>query len=60
MLDRGDGIVLKALQDPPRGTRELKLYETVFDPSCSDITLLKLRDFLPPFHGTEIHDEGKK
>lgn len=57
MLDRGNGIVLKALQNPPRGTRELKLYQTTFAPSCKDKELFELRHFLPLYYGTEVIDE---
>ena len=59
MLDRGNGIVLKAIQTPPRGTRELTLYQTIFAPSCKDKHLLELRNFLPMYYGTETVDDGK-
>ncbi|XP_076453643.1 uncharacterized protein LOC143288864 isoform X2 [Babylonia areolata] len=56
MLDRGNGMVLKALQTPPRGTRELWLYRTTFAPACQDRDLLDLRHFLPLYYGTEEVD----
>ena len=59
MLDRGNGIVLKAVQNPPRGTREKKLYQTVFAPGCKDKDLLELRSFMPLYYGTETVDDGK-
>ena len=58
MLDRGNGMVLKALQNPPRGTRELDLYQTTFAPACCDKHLLELRNFLPLYYGTEVLDDG--
>ncbi|KAL8604239.1 hypothetical protein ACOMHN_014807 [Nucella lapillus] len=57
MLDRGNGIVLKALQPPPRGTRELKLYQTTFAPACQNTDLMELRHFLPVYYGTEVLDD---
>lgn len=59
MLDRGNGIVLKAMQEPPRGTREIELYQVVFSPVCTDKDLLELRNFIPWFYGTEERDEGE-
>lgn len=59
MLDCGNGTVLKALQGPPRGTRELTLYQEVFGPKCKDKDLLELRNFLPKYYGTETRDGGK-
>lgn len=56
MLDCGNGTVLKALQGPPRGTRELTLYQEVFGPKCKDKDLLELRNFLPKYYGTETRD----
>jgi 1D-myo-inositol-tetrakisphosphate 5-kinase/inositol-polyphosphate multikinase len=60
MLDRGNGMVLKALQTPPRGTRELGLYQAVFDPACADTDVIQLRNFLPIYYGTELVDDGIK
>ncbi|CAL1528651.1 unnamed protein product [Lymnaea stagnalis] len=52
MVDLGNGLVLKSLQNPPRGARELGFYQKVFDPECTDSDLIELREFLPAFYGT--------
>ncbi|XP_059173080.1 inositol polyphosphate multikinase-like [Physella acuta] len=56
MVDLGNGFVLKALQNPPRGLRELNFYQKVFDPDCTDPDLLELQKFLPSFDG--VHEEN--
>ncbi|BFZ03320.1 hypothetical protein BsWGS_06358 [Bradybaena similaris] len=53
MVDFGNGMVLKSLQNPPRGIRELGFYRRAFDHNCDDAELLELRPFLPQFYGTE-------
>ncbi|XP_042565454.1 inositol polyphosphate multikinase-like isoform X2 [Clupea harengus] len=47
-----DGTVLKQLQPPPRGPREMDFYTQVFGEGCSDPLLLALRPHLPTFYGT--------
>ncbi|KAL3877362.1 hypothetical protein ACJMK2_035084 [Sinanodonta woodiana] len=60
LLQHEDGTILKALQKPPRGTREVDFYKQVFDTTCTDKTILQLRSFLPRFFGVchleEYHD----
>lgn len=56
MLDRGDGTVLKAVQNPPRGPREVNFYKDVFAKDCMDLVMLELRHFLPCFYGMEHRD----
>ncbi|GCB74704.1 hypothetical protein scyTo_0003795 [Scyliorhinus torazame] len=52
MLQHPDGTVLKQLQPPPRGPRELNFYNMVFGSSCHEHVFLELRKFLPKFLGT--------
>ncbi|XP_041065028.1 inositol polyphosphate multikinase isoform X2 [Carcharodon carcharias] len=52
MLQHPDGTVLKQLQPPPRGPRELNFYNMVFGSSCHEHVFLDLRKFLPKFLGT--------
>ncbi|XP_072883415.1 inositol polyphosphate multikinase [Hemitrygon akajei] len=52
MLQHPDGTVLKQLQPPPRGPREMNFYNMVFGSSCHDQVFLELRKFLPQFLGT--------
>uniref|UniRef100_A0A2C9JRX7 Kinase n=1 Tax=Biomphalaria glabrata TaxID=6526 RepID=A0A2C9JRX7_BIOGL len=59
MVDIGNGFVLKSLQNPPRGVRELNFYQKVFDKECADADLIELRDFMPTFHGTVEKNGGK-
>lgn len=51
MLQHADGSVLKPIQPPPRGEREVAFYKKLFDSSCDDPVLLTLRPFLPKFLG---------
>ena len=51
MLQHADGSVLKPVQPPPRGQRELAFYKKLFEPSCDDPVLMTLRPFLPKFLG---------
>ncbi|KAL4240251.1 hypothetical protein ACF0H5_001045 [Mactra antiquata] len=52
-----EGYILKALQKPPRGTRELDFYKKVFDKDCSDKDTLQLRQFMPDYFGSFRFDE---
>ncbi|KAL2083326.1 hypothetical protein ACEWY4_021099 [Coilia grayii] len=54
ILQHPDGTVLKQLQPPPRGLRELQFYTQVFGEDCSDPQLLALRPHLPRFYGTWV------
>jgi len=50
-LETDDDCILKPLQAPPRGTRELNFYERVFNPSVTDPITLQLRPLLPDYLG---------
>ncbi|KAB0358491.1 hypothetical protein FD754_002647 [Muntiacus muntjak] len=54
ILQHPDGTVLKQLQLPPRGPRELEFYNMVsevFAADCTDDVLLELRKYLPKYYG---------
>ena len=48
--------ILKPLQRPPKGEREMKFYQTVFDERCTNPLLLALRPLIPRYHGILDHD----
>ncbi|XP_071987529.1 inositol polyphosphate multikinase [Engystomops pustulosus] len=52
ILQHPDGSVLKQLQPPPRGPRELDFYNTVFSSDCTDPKLQELQIYLPKYFGT--------
>ncbi|XP_075697303.1 inositol polyphosphate multikinase [Rhinoderma darwinii] len=52
ILQHPDGTVLKQLQPPPRGPRELDFYNMVFSNDCTDTKLRDLQIFLPKYFGT--------
>lgn len=52
ILQHPDGTVLKQLQPPPRGPREMHFYSTVYAEDCCDPCLLELRNHLPKYYGT--------
>ncbi|XP_062858717.1 inositol polyphosphate multikinase [Trichomycterus rosablanca] len=52
ILQHPDGTVLKQLQPPPRGPRELKFYSMVCAEDCRDPCLLDLQKHLPKYYGT--------
>ncbi|XP_044152052.1 inositol polyphosphate multikinase [Bufo gargarizans] len=52
ILQHPDGTVLKQLQPPPRGPRELDFYNMVFSNDCTDPKLRELQIFLPKYYGT--------
>ncbi|XP_028651243.1 inositol polyphosphate multikinase [Erpetoichthys calabaricus] len=52
ILQHPDGTVLKQLQPPPRGPRELQFYSMVHAKDCSDPVLLDLQLHLPKYYGT--------
>ncbi|XP_053548206.1 inositol polyphosphate multikinase [Bombina bombina] len=52
ILQHPDGTVLKQLQPPPRGPRELDFYNMVFANDCTDRNLLDLQKYLPKYFGT--------
>ncbi|XP_014665254.1 PREDICTED: inositol polyphosphate multikinase-like [Priapulus caudatus] len=51
MLQSQDGWVLKPVQSPPRGTRELDFYDQVFNKDNRDSVILRLRKLLPHYAG---------
>ncbi|MBN3302732.1 IPMK multikinase, partial [Amia calva] len=52
ILQHPDGTVLKQLQPPPRGPRELQFYSKVYSEECCDPFLLDLQHYLPKYFGT--------
>ncbi|KAM3860144.1 inositol polyphosphate multikinase [Diretmus argenteus] len=52
ILQHPDGTVLKQLQPPPRGPREMQFYSTVYAEDCYDQCLLELQTHLPKYYGT--------
>ncbi|KAK2815435.1 hypothetical protein Q5P01_025902 [Channa striata] len=52
ILQHPDGTVLKQLQPPPRGPRELQFYSMVYAEDCCDPSLLQLQNHLPKYYGT--------
>ncbi|XP_073690677.1 inositol polyphosphate multikinase-like [Garra rufa] len=52
VLQHPDGTILKQLQAPPRGPREMNFYTQVFAKDCTDKRLLELQQHLPKFFGT--------
>ncbi|XP_012731708.2 inositol polyphosphate multikinase isoform X1 [Fundulus heteroclitus] len=52
ILQHPDGTVLKQVQPPPRGPREMQFYSMVFAEDCSDPCLLDLQNHLPKYYGT--------
>lgn len=52
ILQHPDGTVLKQVQPPPRGPREMQFYNMVFAENCSDPCLLDLQNHLPRYYGT--------
>ncbi|KAL5018443.1 hypothetical protein ScPMuIL_004165 [Solemya velum] len=50
-------LIYKAVQNPPRGTRELEFYQQVFSPACTDVQLLQLKRFMPHFAGVYYYKE---
>ncbi|KAJ8264398.1 hypothetical protein GJAV_G00148730 [Gymnothorax javanicus] len=51
ILQHPDGTVLKQLQPPPRGPREMQFYSQVYADDCSDPVLLALQQYLPKYYG---------
>ncbi|XP_026865247.2 inositol polyphosphate multikinase [Electrophorus electricus] len=52
ILQHPDGTVLKQLQPPPRGPREMQFYTMVYAEDCQDPCLLQLQQHLPKYFGT--------
>ncbi|XP_029465637.1 inositol polyphosphate multikinase isoform X2 [Rhinatrema bivittatum] len=54
ILQHPDGTVLKQLQPPPRGPRELDFYSKVYAVDCGDSHLLELQKYLPKYFGVWV------
>ncbi|XP_052006583.1 inositol polyphosphate multikinase [Xyrauchen texanus] len=52
VLQHPDGTILKQLQPPPRGPREMLFYKQVYAKDCTDKRLMDLQQHLPKFYGT--------
>ncbi|XP_006630541.2 inositol polyphosphate multikinase [Lepisosteus oculatus] len=52
ILQHPDGTVLKQLQPPPRGLRELQFYNKVYAEECRDPFFSELQYYLPKYYGT--------
>ncbi|KAL2078368.1 hypothetical protein ACEWY4_026053 [Coilia grayii] len=52
ILQHPDGTVLKQLQPPPRGPREMQFYSMVYAEDSRDPCLLNLQRYLPKYYGT--------
>ncbi len=50
---RRDGWLLKPLQAPPKGEREVGFYKALNDDTCADATDRAFRRFVPKFFGVE-------
>ena len=48
-LQSDDGYILKPVQGPGKGQREVKFYQTVFDSNCDDEAFIQLRQFMPTY-----------
>lgn len=46
-----DGCILKPVQRPPKGEREVVFYETIFNKKEEREEILQLRRFLPHYYG---------
>ncbi|XP_050980478.1 inositol polyphosphate multikinase [Labeo rohita] len=52
ILQHPDGTVLKQLQPPPRGPREMQFYSMVYTEDHCDPCLVNLQAHLPKYYGT--------
>ncbi|XP_056325558.1 inositol polyphosphate multikinase [Danio aesculapii] len=52
ILQHPDGTVLKQLQPPPRGPREMQFYSMVYSEDRCDPCLVDLQAHLPKYYGT--------
>ncbi|XP_037547644.1 inositol polyphosphate multikinase [Nematolebias whitei] len=60
ILQHPDGTVLKQVQPPPRGPREVHFYNMVFAEDCSDPCLLDLQNHIPKYYGTWSSPDSPK
>eukprot|EP00058_Branchiostoma_floridae_P011280 XP_002596768.1 hypothetical protein BRAFLDRAFT_120494 [Branchiostoma floridae] len=60
MLQHDDGTVLKALQPPPLGQRELGFYQKIFEEeNTNSQDLLTLRQFMPKYLGKFVPEDDQ-
>lgn len=52
LLKCQDGTLLKRVQRPPKGPREVEFYQKVKNASTNNESLSKLRELMPKFYGT--------
>ncbi|XP_064173723.1 inositol polyphosphate multikinase-like [Anguilla rostrata] len=52
ILQHPDGTVLKQLQPPPRGCREMQFYSKVYGEQSTERCLQELKRYLPTYYGT--------
>ncbi|XP_019636006.1 PREDICTED: inositol polyphosphate multikinase-like [Branchiostoma belcheri] len=57
MLQHEDGTLLKPLQPPPRGQKELGFYQKIFDENTTNQDLLTLRLFMPKYLGKFVPED---
>jgi hypothetical protein len=60
MLASKDGIILKPVQEFPKGEQEIKFYESIFRSPNPSEDILTLRKFLPNYHGIVELPENKQ
>ncbi len=60
LLQTKDGFVLKAVQSPPRGMRELDFFKRIFNSKDFDLNKdeIDLRKIIPEFNDIVIHNDG--
>ena len=59
LLRSNDGLVLKPIQEPPKGEREKNFYNRVFNDFDLNKDELKLKNFLPIFYGIATLNDSK-
>lgn len=50
-LENNKGNILKPVQGPEKGQREVEFYEKMFAPNCNEPVLLSLKSFVPRYDG---------
>ncbi|XP_067285343.1 inositol polyphosphate multikinase isoform X1 [Pseudorasbora parva] len=60
ILQHPDGTVLKQLQPPPRGPREMQFYSMVYAEDHCDPCLVELQAHLPKYYGTWSSPDAPK
>ncbi len=58
-MQTNDGAVLKAVQSPPRGLKELEFYKRLFTANnINNVDEINLKKFLPLYYGTIVYDNS--